>query len=267
MPYFPAHILSVTMLGIVLVACAESGDFGRPKDSMWNKTILPTAGNLIARAREEAVSSFDFTDDEQELRNRAWRFIMPAHERSYFDRIVANLAYTRILPPQYVETDPESYRRALHRGDYRSQVPRYQRLMEDIQADRALLMSFRGMAHRVQRGDDIRCRMLLKTPHVSSKDETNARDRIAENNAIIVWVRYQVPERVKSYRYVLERLVIETPSREAIQAERMLNTYVQELEALGLMRAVTTIDEVCPASRRSTSHSKHNKLAPVTAKY
>ena len=239
---------------VVLSGCAETGDFGRPKNSTWNNTILPTAGNLIARARNEAVSSFEFTDDEQELRNRAWRFIMPAHERSYFDKIVAQLAYNRILPPQYVETDPQTYRHALHRGAYRSQVPRYQRLMEDVQADSLLIRDFKRIAHRVQRGDDIRCEMIVKLSQLQPDDERNARDRIAENNALIAWVHYQIPERLKSYRFTLERLVIETPSREAIQVERTINAFAQELESAGLLSYAAILDDVC--SPKNTYHNR-----------
>jgi hypothetical protein len=159
---------------LLLGGCADTGDFGRPRHSVWNQTIMPTVGNVIARGREEAVSSFDFTDDEQELRDRAWRFLMPAHERSYFDRRVAELAMTRVLPPHAAEMDKESYRSALHRGDYRSQVPRYQRVAEDIEADRALLIPFLRVSHRVQRGDDIRCKALHSAKEVSEPDEINA---------------------------------------------------------------------------------------------
>src|SRR4051812_43878224 len=82
-------------LAAALSACAETGDFGRPKASVWNDVVLPVTGSISAQARGEAVSSYPFTDDEDELRRRAWRFIAPAHERSWFERILADVVATR----------------------------------------------------------------------------------------------------------------------------------------------------------------------------
>jgi hypothetical protein len=40
---------------IALVGCVETGDFGRPKASLWNDLVLPTTGSLAARLRGEPV--------------------------------------------------------------------------------------------------------------------------------------------------------------------------------------------------------------------
>jgi hypothetical protein len=250
-------------LGLILFlgGCADTGDFGRPRHSVWNQTIVPTIGNVIARGREEAVSSFEFTDDEQELRDRAWRFLMPAHDRNYFDRRVAELAITRVLPKHASDIDKKSYRNALHRGDYRSQVPRYQRVAEDIQADRALLIPFMRVSHRVQRGDDIRCKALHTTKDVAENDEINALQRIMENNQLIAWVHHHIPERLKSYRYALERLVIETPSREAIMVERALDAFAQELNVLTAQHPrADASSQACDSLPSRTLQKQHRQM-------
>ena len=72
---------SLSPFAPALGAASRSGDFGRPKQSFWNDVILPTAGSKAARVRGEAVSGYPFTDAEDELRDRSWRFLMPAHER------------------------------------------------------------------------------------------------------------------------------------------------------------------------------------------
>ena len=50
---------------LAVAACAERGDFGRPKETALSQLVSPIEGPTNA--------SFQYTDDEQELRNRAWR--------------------------------------------------------------------------------------------------------------------------------------------------------------------------------------------------
>jgi hypothetical protein len=57
---------------------------------------------------------------------------------------------------------------------------------------------------------------------LSDADADNAHSRINENTAIIAWVCRSLKERETSYRYALERLVISTPSSNAVGVERSL---------------------------------------------
>ncbi len=88
---------AISLLCLLATACAAPGDFGRPRPSVWNDTLLPATGSIAARLRDEPASRYGLTDDEAELRDRAWRFLMPAHERQWFERLVAELARTRII--------------------------------------------------------------------------------------------------------------------------------------------------------------------------
>ena len=72
---------------------------------------MPFAGLVAAEARGEAVSWFMLTDDERTLRDRAWRFLMPAHEKAFFQRQLAELARTRILPRLVMHHDERAYLR------------------------------------------------------------------------------------------------------------------------------------------------------------
>jgi hypothetical protein len=125
-----------------LAACTETGDFGRARQGVWNDVILPAAGSLAARERGEPVSSYPLTDLENELRDRSWRFLMPAHERAWFDQAVANMVRTRILPPEDRPADPASYYETLTSEPFASPASRYRRIGDDAEADRRLIGPF-----------------------------------------------------------------------------------------------------------------------------
>jgi hypothetical protein len=162
------------------------------------------------------------TDDENQLRDRAWRFIMPAHERSIFERQVSDLVHSRILPVLAQSNEASDYHRALTGGSYASQASRYARLAEDANADRLLLSPFRGNAMRVVAADRVRMRAVEGSPLVPPEKADPAFARVVENEGLILWVCERVAFRIASYRYSLANLVVEMPSREAVRAERMI---------------------------------------------
>jgi hypothetical protein len=221
---------------LCLASCApDIGDLGRPRPSVLNDTIYPTVGSFAALARGEQVSFFHLTDDEQELRNRAWRFIMPAHERSWFLRQLQELARTRILPVSAQDVDPRSYFAALTSGSFRSEYSRYRRLAEDATADAQLIPAFRQAATRVAASDVVRMRVAETSPAIEPPKPERAAARVAENEGLVAWVRERLRHRVASYRWALDNLVVEMPAREAIMAERailLLEAELGRIEAL-----------------------------------
>jgi hypothetical protein len=229
-----AHLLKRSghlLVALALVGCTETGDFGRPKPSLWSDVALPEGGSLAALARGEPVSPFSLTDDEKELRNRAWRFLTPAHERAWFERIVADLVRTRILPVELQPADRTTYHHALMSGPFRSPASRYRRLSEDVVADLHLLGPFAGVAARMARADHVRLRSLAFIRDLDRAEIGFALARVAENRCLVAWVRHETLGRLESYRYALDHLVIEVPQGEAVLAERSL----AKLEAHRLM--------------------------------
>lgn len=229
------------VLGLSVAACT-AGDFGRPRPGVWNDVIGPELGFWSAKARGEAASPFHLTDDEEQLRDRAWRFIMPASERSYFERQVSDLAYKRILPVEAQSNAVSDYFNALTGGAYRSQVSRYNRLAEDANADRLLIGPFRVNAGRVVAADRVRMRTVDASPLVLPEQRGPAFARVVENEGLILWVCERIRFRMESYRYALANLVVEMPSREAIRAERSIMALEAEagplckLELIGVFR-------------------------------
>ena len=210
------------LLALFLAGCVETGDFGRPKPhSTWN-AALSTTGSVAAVPRQEPASPFPFTDDEAELRNRAWRFLVPAHERAWLDRALAELVATRVLPPDAAPVDPAGYHAALAGTDARSPASRYRRLSEDAAADARLLPPLAEAARRVLAADRVRLRALDAAGSIEPDAALGARARVVENRCLLAWVGLGLDGRIRAYRYALEHLTIETPQADAVPAERSL---------------------------------------------
>jgi hypothetical protein len=198
---------------------------------------LPFAGSAVATSRGEAVSYFIHTDNENELRDRAWRFLMPAHERAFFQLQVAELSRTRVLPRTAKLWGDESYFNALRWSRGASPAPLFRRIGEDAAADRELIPAFVSLAERVLASDAVRLKLLV---HVGDLDEAqveNAVARVVENRCLVAWVYAEAQGRAQRYRYALERLAIEAPQAEAAHAEReiiALEADVSLFEILGI---------------------------------
>lgn len=229
------------MAALALAGCAQTGDFGRPKPNVVNDAILPTAGAALAYARNEPVSAYRLTDDEREMRDLAWAIVTPPLDRQYRDRILAELRRTRILPPERARLDATSYVRTLISIDFRSSAARYARLKEDVVADTSRIEPFFGAASQVAAGDDVREQALDRVPDVAPNERENALARIEENGLMIAWARESFEERLVSYRYALDRLILETPDPSAAEVRAAIGAFaavLRSLRPLGLPQGV-----------------------------
>jgi hypothetical protein len=214
-------------LSAALAGCVETGDFGRPRPAIVGEDLLPFTGSIAA-----SIGGFAYTDDERELRNRAWRFLAPAQELSWFERQLAELTRTARPPPSARFADLAAYHRALVGVPARSPASRYRRVSNDMHADTELIGPFVETAARVAAADEVRLRSLLFVQHLSEPQARAAAARVAENRCLVAWVAVGIAERTAAYRYALEHLVIETPQGEAIPAERSLARLEANLAAL-----------------------------------
>jgi hypothetical protein len=207
----------------LLAACTrnDTGDFGRRPDNLFTGSILPNAGLVGAWWRGEPTSLYPFTDDEIELRDRAWRFLMPAHDKANLQQAIAELAYTRILPP-IPHSGRNHYHLLLLAEDYRSVSSRYAKLGQDAEADRLLMIPFSQAAAKVCAADRVRALALNDVRQLTHVQREQAVARIAENRMLVDWVRRDMREKAASYRHALEHLAVGAPMREAIRAEQAI---------------------------------------------
>lgn len=248
---------------LLLAGCAQQGDFGRPADSTWN-SLVDTTGTIAARTRGELASEYPLTDSEQTLRDRAWRYLMPADTRAAFHDVLANLTRARVLPPNWRLPDIPSYHDDLTAPAFRSQVSRYRRLSDDATADGRLVPPFSAIAARVIEADAQR---LGSLPFARTLDEEAVRQaamRVAENRCLIAWVRLETGLRVERYRYALEHLVVEMPSAEAGEAGRAIG-FLDQRRAL--LAALLPADAEARCGLAPPQAASASLRATVAAKY
>jgi hypothetical protein len=219
-------ILARAALGaclLLLNACnrTELGDFGRRSNNEITGNLLPKAGLISAWWRGDPASLYPFTDDEIEMRERAWRFLMPSHDKANLQLAIAELAYTRVLPP-VPHSGRNHYHLLLLAEDYRSVASRYAKLGQDIEQDRLLMGPFSQAAARVCTADRVRVQALNDVQQLTNVQREQAVARVAENRMLVDWVRRDMREKAASYRHALEHMTIGTPMRESIRAEQAL---------------------------------------------
>lgn len=228
-----ALVLGALIAGLLPTSCAApTGDFGRPAPSYVNDEMLPAAGRALARLREEPVSHFALTDDEEELRDRTYRFIMPIHRRGFFARSRAELVRTRIWPDSVYTVDPAAYYGKLRGDRFRSETGRYSAMLDEINADNALLDAYLAVANEVYADDAARLAALDRVQELSEKEETAAIARVYENRRVVTWAVAALRWRVASYDYALERSRIEVPSEWAAGVELAVVDLARRVEAL-----------------------------------
>lgn len=236
---------AVVIVAAVLAGCRPTGDFGRAKPSVIHDTVLPKIGNLAATLREEPTSGFNYTDDEGELRDRAWGFIRAPHVRDWWVDLLTEGQRTRVLPmlddgfqgdaawaidnPWFTimpalaaPSDHTRYYAFLRTDRFASSEPRWSRVMADIQADTALVPPFCAVATRVRRIDDERLAVLNRQRDQDPVLIADARIRVDENDAVVGWVWKALDYRLNSYRFAIDRLEVETPSSKLWAANRAL---------------------------------------------
>lgn len=248
-------------LGLALSGCySATGDFGRPVQGVWENSILPFTGTVSARMRGEPASWYALTEDEKELRNRAWRFLMPETDAPALTQLQDHFGFHRLLPPR--EGDVTLYHRTIMGGpqlgggigyspslrvftggqNFQSLTSRYNRARDSITADHALMPYFKLVATQVIQADHVRAKSLHHVQHLTEEQRDEAIKRICENALIIARVHWAFHDRAQQYRYSLEHLLVEGPEREAIPAERTLMAYEADI---GRFRKDTVLPTAC----------------------
>jgi hypothetical protein len=283
---------SLTRIGIALAGlftltgCYQTtGDFGRPTQGVWEASVLPFTGTVSARMRGEPASWYQLTEDEKDLRSRAWRFLNPERDAPVLTAYQDALAYHRLLPPR--EFDVTLYHRTVMGGPYlgsgvgdsptlramigtgygggtfRSLTSRYNRTRDTILQDHQLIPHFRLIAAQVVEADRVRARALDHVGNLTDEHREEAIRRICENALLINRVNWAFHDRAAMYRYSLEHLLVEGPEREAIPSERTLMAFERDIAEL---QKTTTLPPGCGANEEAVA-PPHITPMPLVRKY
>jgi hypothetical protein len=202
---------SVAIIVAGLAACSPTGDFGRPQ-----LDLAPLGSTISADSKPQAWWYTDsrpqLTEQERELRNRAWHFL---------DR----------KRPLWQEAEPEFevsdyYLRVVKR---RPPDAAWAKLLDDIRTDIRLGDAFFAAAARVQKTDRLRAAALGRPTQASLDASDDLITRLAENAGLVGAVERALQNRITSYEYAAERLAVEAPGAEKKNVRAAIRSLVRML--------------------------------------
>jgi hypothetical protein len=161
-----------------------------------------------------ATTALPLTDDEAELRQRAYRFLFQS------------------------TVSPEAYYAKLVGVEFRSPASRFFTIADDATADRLLISPFAANARRVFAADRARLSGSVYVADLTPPELNAVVLRVRENRCLVAQVRTAAIARLGSYRYAVEHGFLAMPQGQAIDAERSVNA---------LQLAIGELDEVSPA--------------------
>ena len=205
----------------LVAGCATNGDFGEVQPSMVRDDIHDWLGLDAIAGRPTFPSGFELTDDERQLRDLAYPLIEQPYDRQQAYSVAGE--YGVIGSNHRVEYDRTNYANHLFGARYRSPSARYAQITDDIRNDITRLPQFSETASRVLDIDQKRRKSLAYISNLSPGEREHALRRIRENSSLVSLVRTKLAQRVTGYRFALERLVVMTPSPQAVDVERSLN--------------------------------------------
>lgn len=215
------------LLLLTLTACARPvGDFGRAERNVLNDEVMPALGNYLSKG-----SAFNLADQEIEMRDRVWRYLVAPHAYDWFGDVAVEFQRTRIVPVTNKHMQVAKYYGWLHSERFASSRVRYTRLEEDAIDDIGMMPSaFLSICAVIELD---RQRGVASNQVVGLEDEVaiNAAKRHADNRVVIDWFVRSVAYRYESYSYALDHLLVETPHEEAVGANARLSELAVWIEA------------------------------------
>jgi hypothetical protein len=213
-------VLMLVLLGVTLGGCS-GGDFGRTREDFRNDDMHRWIGFEATSSIGLHASQFQLTDNERLLRDLAYPLIEPPHSRPAWKSVFGD--YSPLPSPWRRATsfDRTAYGRQLIDEPHRSDASRYAQLIEDVRNDLTRFEPFYAAAARVIDLDGKRNASMAQI-ELSPRERADAVARMEENTLVVQWVQQCLERRISSYRWALERLVIQAPDGAAAEADRLI---------------------------------------------
>jgi hypothetical protein len=228
----PAVLLLILGAALQSGGCVLHGDFGRLRPELVEDNMHDSVGVAAVARVGGPVSAFRTTDQERELRDRAYQLIVAPEKYGTWDQYWGEFwgessggwnegtkkpRARKVKKPAF---DRTAYLLMLHEVYRRSEASAYAQIVTDARNDVDRLQPFFAAAGRVTDMDQRRMQSLVHVANLKPHERANAVARNRENAEIIAWVCQALKDRAASYRYALERLVIAVPSPAAAEADR-----------------------------------------------
>ena len=218
------RILALVLVSGLVAACVSRpvGDFGRAQPGVLHDQVMPAIGSKVAANRGEPVSNLNQTDQEREMHDRTWRFLIAPHSRDWMFDTNTELQRTRIGAAKDHQYGPERYYAFLRTTHYQSSPTRYNSVGRHILADiDTLPTTFRAIC-AVEEVDRQRRIALAELPGIEPSVAANVQARYVENRWHIDWFVRALNYRYQSYAYALDHLLVETPHEQSMAVDENL---------------------------------------------
>ena len=204
------------------LAGCSGGDLGRTRRDVLNDDMHRWIGGEATSSIGLRASQFQLTDNERLLRDLAYPLIEPPHSRPAWKSVFGD--YKALPSPwrQEVVFDRTAYGRILIDEPHRSHSSRYAQMIEDVRDDITRFEPFFAAAVRVIDLDRKRNAGMAQIADLSPRERADAIARMQENSLIVQWVQQCLERRISSYRWALERLVLQAPDNMAADADRLI---------------------------------------------
>jgi hypothetical protein len=213
---------------VSLAGCGSNNrDFGEVRGTYLRDDMHDWVGYGSYGGQNVPQSYSRLTDDERALRDLAYPLIEAPYDRQQWYSAFGD--YNEVLvDPRNVDIRGE-YASRLLSARVRSPSVQYSRLTDDVRNDITRLPQFFETATRVLDIDGKRGASLAIVGDLSPQERENAHRRMRENASLVALVRTKLAQRAAAYRFALGRLVIATPSAQAVEAERAINQLQSQL--------------------------------------
>lgn len=201
----------------------ELGDFGRVKPGVLNDELIPWADKLDRRLRGQPVSDLNLTDEEREMRDRLYRFLIARHVKDWafdYEQIVAVASFASRRAGR-----EDLYYRWLTRERYASSRVRYNTISDDIGADVLTLPGAFASVCAVTIIDRQRAVAVAELDDIEAEMIAEVLARKAENALHVDRFVRALRYRYESYSYALDHFLVETPYPEAVNVDSRLSGY------------------------------------------
>lgn len=225
------RLIVLIIILVSLGACARPvGDFGRASPNIVHDDILPAIGGIRAKVAKEPVSNLNLTDEEREMHDRVWRFLISPHSKDWFYDIVVEWQRTRLLPAQDQRFTHERYYAHLRSQEYASSRVRYVTVLRDIEVEQKTTPGVFVAICNVREIDRRRDVAVNSLESGGADERAAVVARKAENEMFIAWFVRALGYRYASYSLALERLLIETPHEAAREIDARLSLMAIDVE-------------------------------------
>ncbi|CAN5412464.1 hypothetical protein BH11PSE4_BH11PSE4_25130 [soil metagenome] len=231
---FPA----LAVLGALALGGCSTSDFGRVRKDALSDNMHRWIGEEATASVGLRASEFELTDGERQMRDLAYPLIEPPHSRPLWKSVFGEY---KPLPSPWRQTpafDRTAYGRQLIDEAHRSPTSRYATLADDVRNDIIRFEPFYANAARVIDLDVKRNASLKLVSKLSPRERGDAIARMDENALIVQWVEQCLQRRVSSYRWALERLVIQTPDNMAAGVDMLISELSSQTTSVATGRLV-----------------------------